>query len=161
MRKLFWLLALVAFAVAVGRAYYLVRTRQPHYIALNWTNPTPGKDNRPERVEIYRGVAPGHEDPSPLAIVPIPSAGNVAPGTGAYSDFAVLPGTTYYYFVVEMNRAGRSPKSSEISATSPADPRWYRRLDTVVVIALCAFLGSLCALPFVRKNPSRQAVKRA
>jgi hypothetical protein len=148
MRKLLGLLAIAALIVAAGRAYYLHRTRQPHYIELNWTNPTLNERNRPEAVEIFRGVAPGKEDPAPLAIVPIPSPGNLAPGPGTYKDFAILPGTTYYYYVVETNRVGRSGKSPETRATSLTDPPWYEPHDVLLIAALALSVLALVATPF-------------
>jgi hypothetical protein len=148
MKKFVLAVALLGFAVSAWRVDHLLHARRPHAIVLTWTNPAPTANNAAAGTEIFRGVAPGQEDPTPIAIVPLPSRDNIPMGIGTYSDFLGLPGTTYYYVALQMNKIGTSLKSNETSAVFKGDPPWYQRRDPTLIAALCVLLVSVLVLLF-------------
>ena len=72
-------------------------------VILSWTA-TSGATG----YNVYRGLAAGAEDVTPIA------TGLTSP---AYTDTGLTNGTAYYYKVAAVNAIGTSPLSSEVSAT--------------------------------------------
>ena len=157
MKKFLVTMVLLGSAVSVWRGVHLLRTKTAHAIVLTWVNAAPTANNAPSITAIFRGTAPGEEDPDPIASLPIPSATNREPGVGTYSDSSGVPDTTYYYVVVEVNRAGSSPRSNETSARFRGDPPWYERLDAALIVSsYVVVLAVLALLVGRRRRPQRR-----
>jgi len=152
MNKLLAATALLGLTVLAWQAHHLRRARIPHAIVLSWKNPSPTPNHPVTRSEIFRGTAPGQEDPRPIANIPISPLSNPAPGTGTYIDSSGIAGSTYYYAVVEANSAGQSSRSNETSATFLGDKPQLRRSYAILTAALSAVLFSVCGLLFSTRH---------
>jgi len=93
----------------------MVATNPPGSIVLDWNPPATDGGSPVTGYTVYRGLAPGAEDPAPYAVG--------ITGT-TYTDlYNLVAGTTYYYTVSATNSAGEGPASAEVSATEqPGKP---------------------------------------
>ena len=97
--------SVVAGATAVPAAPVLTATGGTAVVTLSWSVPFDGGSGI-NGYAIYRGTASGGE----MLLTTVP------PGT-TYADFAVIPGTTYYYRVLATNAEGDGAVSNEVFAT--------------------------------------------
>jgi subtilisin family serine protease len=80
---------------------------------LSWTVPTDG--GAPiTGFNVYRGAAPGGEDPTPIA--------SLGPGVTAFDDGGLTNGTTYYYQVSVLTSLPAETMSAEIAITPATAP---------------------------------------
>ena len=75
-------------------------------VQLSWT-----ASNGAVSYNIYRGLAPGGEDPAPYATVN---------NATAFTDAGVASGLTYYYLVTAVDFSGESAFSNEVAAVLPS-----------------------------------------
>jgi hypothetical protein len=90
-------------------------TNPPGTIQLDWNPPATDGGAPVTAYTVYRGTAPGTEDPTPYA------AGIT--GTSFTDLYNLAAGTTYYYTVTATNLIGEGPAATEVSATEqPGKP---------------------------------------
>lgn len=81
-----------------------------YYIGLTWTDST---DPNSVSVNVYRSTVSG----GPYNKI----ASGIAMGVQAYSDFAVVPQTPYFYVVTEVDN---NNSESGFSVEAPGTPGW-------------------------------------
>jgi predicted phage tail protein len=82
---------------------------------LRWTA---SKSGHPTSYTIYRGTMSDGEATTPIA--------SVSGTTATFTDTGLRNGTTYFYVVAAINRAGISPDSNEVSVTPGPRQTLYR-----------------------------------
>jgi fibronectin type 3 domain-containing protein len=76
-------------------------------ISLTWTAPAPGFDSY--TYSIFRGMSPGGENATPIAI---------GLTSASYADGTATPGQPYYYVVKAVDTGGPSAPSNEVNSTA-------------------------------------------
>ena len=98
-----------AAGTAPGAPTNLVAVGHVGYIQLSWVAPS-NVGSGVANYLIYRGIASGGQDATPLA--------TVSGGSLTYSDDSATPGTPYYYKVKASNSYGASELSNEATGTA-------------------------------------------
>lgn len=90
-----------------------------HQVVLNWV---PSVDaGAGIGYNIFRGTTAGKENATPINAAPV-AVGATTPAACTYTDTAVVPGTTYFYYVVTESGTVVSGASNEVSCTIPLAP---------------------------------------
>ena len=78
---------------------------------VQWNPPTGNGGWTVSSYNIYRGLAPSDEDPTPVG---------VSSSTSFDDVYGLSAGTTYYYYVTAVNSAGEGTPSAEVFTTATA-----------------------------------------
>jgi len=79
-------------------------------VTLSWTKPASDGGLPIRGYNVYRGISPGGESGTPV------NGSSLVTATG-YQVTGLTNGTTYYFMVTAVNRAGQGPTSNEVKAT--------------------------------------------